>query len=224
VLLARYFPENGRGVYYGRQLEIALEREFFHWITKRALNELARERSVQLTAEKIGQFEAHFYWPLRHRYPRRQIKQSLTLINEFSQPNIARAIGHHGEVLADVSFARLGFRIWQRKVREVDGQKWITGHDLDRLVERDGVRYGVEIKNQLGYIDQTEFEIKLQILRRTADVHRTYDAQELHRHCLACWWLLPHFAEPALSFACCAIGAAGARRARASRSVDWRAT
>ena len=26
---------------------------------------------------------------------------------------------------------------------------------------RDGVRYGVEVKNQLGYIDQTEFQIKL---------------------------------------------------------------
>jgi hypothetical protein len=39
---------------------------------------------------------------------------------------------------------------------------WVeTNHNLDRLVERDGVRYGVEIKNQLGYIDQTEFEIKL---------------------------------------------------------------
>jgi hypothetical protein len=36
-----------------------------------------------------------------------------------------------------------------------------TNHDLDRLIERNGLRYGVEIKNQLGYIDQTEFQIKL---------------------------------------------------------------
>jgi hypothetical protein len=34
---------------------------------------------------------------------------------------------------------------------------------LDRLIERDGIRYGVEIKNQLGYIDQTEFGTKLQM-------------------------------------------------------------
>jgi hypothetical protein len=49
-------------------------------------------------------------------------------------------------------------------VREVDGRAWPDSkHDLDRLIERDGVRYGVEIKNQLGYIDQTEFGIKLRM-------------------------------------------------------------
>jgi predicted RecB family endonuclease len=62
----------------------------------------------------------------------------------------------------DAGFARIGFRIRQSKVREVDGRRWVeTDHDLDRLVERDGIRYGVEIKNQLGYIEQTEFKTKL---------------------------------------------------------------
>jgi len=50
----------------------------------------------------------------------------------------------------------------QHKVKEVDGRVWKkTNHDLDFLIVRDGVRYGVEVKNQLGYIDQTEFQIKL---------------------------------------------------------------
>jgi hypothetical protein len=49
-------------------------------------------------------------------------------------------------------------------VRVVDGRLWEdSNHDLDRLIERDGIRYGVEIKNQLAYIDQTEFEIKLRM-------------------------------------------------------------
>lgn len=52
----------------------------------------------------------------------------------------------------------------REKVQEVDGRHWEeTNHDLDRLVERDGEQYGVEIKNQLGYIDQTEFGIKLRM-------------------------------------------------------------
>jgi hypothetical protein len=33
------------------------------------------------------------------------------------------------------------------------------------LIERDGIQYGIEIKNQLGYIDQTEFETKLAMMR-----------------------------------------------------------
>jgi hypothetical protein len=103
-------------------------------------------------------------WPPRHRYPRRQIREILGLINEFSDPAFTRALGHHGETLADGGFARVGFRILQSKVREVDGKRWTeTNHDLDRLITRDGVRYGVEIKNTLGHIDQDEFAVKLQM-------------------------------------------------------------
>lgn len=162
VLLSKYFPEKGTGVYYGRQLEIWIERQFFHWITKKALNELVKEGRIGFIAEQAGHHKAHFYYPRRHRYPRRQIKQTLDLIAEFSEPTFTRALGHYGELLADSGFANIGFRILQRKVREVDGKRWEkTNHDLDRLVQRDGVRYGVEIKNQLGYIDQTEFQTKL---------------------------------------------------------------
>ena len=162
ALLAQYFPDDSRAVYYGRQLEVALEREFFHWITKRALNELAQEGSIKFIEESTEHHRAHFYWSLRHRYPRRQIKDTLSIIAEFSNPVFTRALGHQGEALADAGFARIGFRIRQTKVREVDGRAWPDSrHDLDRLVERDGIRYGVEIKNQLGYIDQTEFAIKL---------------------------------------------------------------
>jgi hypothetical protein len=164
ALFERYFPPDGRHVYYGRQLEVALESEFFHWITRYALNELAAEGRIGFTAEKTDTFEAHFYWPLRHRYPRRQIRQILGLINEFSDPDFTRALGHQGEALVDVGFARIGFRILQSKVREVDGKRWtVSNHDLDRLIARDGVQYGVEIKNQLGYIEQEEFGIKLRM-------------------------------------------------------------
>jgi len=165
-LMSEYFPEKGAGVYYGRQLEIWLERTFFHWITKKGLNELFKEGRIGFKSEKAGHLKAHFYYPRRHRYPRRQIKKTLSLIGKFSDPEFTRALGHHGELLVDQGFANIGFRIIQRKVREVDGKRWTeTNHDLDRLIIRDGDRYGVEIKNQLGYIDQTEFQIKLKMCR-----------------------------------------------------------
>jgi len=128
------------------------------------LNELVRERQIEFTEAKLARHVAHFYWPRRHRYARRQIRATLSLIGEFSDPVFTRALGQHGELLADAGFAHTGFRIRQRKVRAVGEKHWTkSNHDLDRVVERDGVLYGVEIKNQLGYIDQTEFQTKLEM-------------------------------------------------------------
>ncbi|HVA13421.1 MAG TPA: hypothetical protein VNF99_09245, partial [Stellaceae bacterium] len=142
-LLVRFFRDDGVDVYYGRQLEIALENDFFHWITKKALNELAGEGKVGFCVEERDEIVAHFYWPKRHRYPRRQIREIIGLIKEFADPSFTRALGKHGELLFDAGIARTGFRIVQTKVRSVDDRKWTnTNHDLDRLIERDGVRYG----------------------------------------------------------------------------------
>lgn len=161
VLMPTYFA-SGTNVYYARQLEIWEEKRFFHWITSRALRELAEERSVGFGIEESGTHKAHFFYPLRHRYPRRQIAQTLRLITEFSNPLFTRALGRHGEMLVESGLARTGFRILQQRVKQVDGRQWTeTNHDLDFLITRDGIRYGVEVKNQLGYIDQTEFQIKL---------------------------------------------------------------
>ncbi len=123
-----------------------MEKEFFHWITKRALNELVAARRIGFTPEQLEHHRAHFNG----------------LIGEFSNPDFTRAVGHHGELLIESAFARTGFRVRQQKVTAVDGKAWTeSGHDLDFLIERDGIRYGVEVKNQLGYIDQDELEIKL---------------------------------------------------------------
>jgi hypothetical protein len=151
---------------YGRQLEVRLERPFFHWVTSRALNELVQGGEISFSVEAMPLHRVHFYWPKRHRYARRQIGETLGLIAEFLRPEFTRAVGHYGEILADAGFARIGFRILQKKVRKVDGRQWLqSAHDLDRLIERDGVRYGVEIKNQLAYIDLEELETKLAMCR-----------------------------------------------------------
>lgn len=162
ILMDKFFQDGSEDVYYGRQLEVLLEDTFFHWITKKALNELAEERMITRSEEETGQFTAHFYAPRRYRYPRRKIAETVALITAFSHHEFGKALGHTGETLMDVAFATIGFRLRARNVKEVDGRRWTsTGHDLDRLVERDGIRYGVEIKNQLGYIDKDEFDAKL---------------------------------------------------------------
>jgi hypothetical protein len=164
AVMEQFFRDDTKQVYYGRQIEVALEREFFHWITNRALNELAGSQEIRFETDEIKNYAPHFYWPRRHRYPKRQMAEIGGLVTEFSEPGFTHALGQHGEMLSDIAFADIGFRILARKVRAVDGRLWTqSGHDLDRLIvrESDGVRYGVEIKNTLPYINQTEFQIKL---------------------------------------------------------------
>ncbi|MCA0302501.1 MAG: hypothetical protein LCH95_08840 [Proteobacteria bacterium] len=163
-LMTEFFPEDAQEVFYGRQLEVWLEKSYFHWITRKALVELREEKRIKFSKEATALHEAHFYWPRKHRYPRRQIQEIVKLIDEFSEPAFTRAVGHHAEMLFDASLAYTEFKVSAQNVRTWKGRSWSESqHNLDRVIERDGRAYGVEIKNQLGYIDQTEFELKLRM-------------------------------------------------------------
>ncbi len=50
--LVTLFEENPERVFFGRQIEVLLEKEFFHWITARALAELIAEGRIK--SEKVA--------------------------------------------------------------------------------------------------------------------------------------------------------------------------
>ena len=53
-----------------------------------------------------------------------------------------------------------------RAVTSFNGKTYsLTGHNLDRVFERDGIAYGAEIKNTLSYIDVREYRAKLGMCR-----------------------------------------------------------
>jgi hypothetical protein len=157
---------------YQIQIAVILEREFFHWITVRALREL--EAEGELIAEflplgmEIGLQEVRvkFYRKRSNRNWRREAERMLALIRGYAVGPLARGLGAHGEMMFDAGLGSAGFRVLARDVNGFDGHQWTdTDHNLDRIYERDGVRYGAEIKNTLGYIPRTEFQIKLRICR-----------------------------------------------------------
>lgn len=45
--LKKFFMENNRRVFYMKQLGVRFEKEFYHWISARALTELIAERYVK---------------------------------------------------------------------------------------------------------------------------------------------------------------------------------
>lgn len=168
VLLTSLFHENPEEVYYGRQIEVINEDRFFHWITTKALRELSDEGRIKsLRSPLDNETEVRFYWSKKNRYYRRKLNEIKKLIQEHAQAKFTRAVGDHGEMMFDAALPKEGFMPKATNVREYGGKEWTeTGHDLDRVFERDGIPYGTEIKNTMAYIPRSELQIKLRMCAR----------------------------------------------------------
>ncbi len=170
----RLFETHPEKVFYGRQVEVLLEdrhspwvvsQGHFHWITRKALNELVKEQllksDVQVTA---GNNKVRLYWAKKNRYAKRAAKRIVELVDDHTSPELGRALGQHTEVAFAVALALKGFQLRARGARQHRNQIWTeTEHDLDWILERDGIAWGVEIKNTWAYIPLEEMQLKVKL-------------------------------------------------------------
>lgn len=146
--------------YHRKQIEVLFERKYFHWVTDRAVNTLLEEGFLQEEKTAI----AHFVWRADIRYIKREIKKHEKIIQRYSDPIITKAIGDYAELLFSFLFRILNFEIIGQDTNEYKGIKWTkTEHNLDFILEKDGIAYGVEVKNTLPYMEKEEFKIKLEM-------------------------------------------------------------
>lgn len=164
--LQRLFDENRERVFYLKQLQVLFEKAFFHWVTAKAL--------YALVDDVIGTEVVHSHdgTPVRvlfrkgHRFRQRQIGRLLKIIGEMSKPEVAEACGEHADVLFFNALMQRKFIAAGEDVREYGGKTWEkTGHDLDFIIERDGVAYGCEVKNRWDYIEREELETKIEMCK-----------------------------------------------------------
>jgi len=122
--------------------------------------EVLRAEEVPL----LGATRVKFVFNRRHRYYKREIKKCVEVVRQYSTPDIAIACGRQAEVLFFNALVGRGFSAKGQNTNEFHGKKWTeTNHDLDFILERDGVVYGGEVKNTLSYIDEEELMIKLRM-------------------------------------------------------------
>ena len=158
------FAESPRRLFYSTQIETTLERDFFHWITGKALLELATAGEITRVQEVIQGNSLNFYAHPSHRYFRRQLTAMTRILDRVYNPEFAHAVGLHGELMFDAALGRYGFRAEARNANTWQGRTWTkSNHNLDRIVTRDQVAYGVEIKNTQGYISREELRTKLDL-------------------------------------------------------------
>jgi hypothetical protein len=161
--LAAYFDSHRSSVFFANQLAIIHERRFFHWVTYRAIKELLAVGEIRTELRKLTSgAEIKLLWHKSHRYYRRDATRVVALVDEYAGPNIGAAIGLHGEQMVLAGFARRQFVMRDHNSRQFGGMTWEqTQHNIDFIFERDGIAYGVEVKNMLSYMDQRELYTKI---------------------------------------------------------------
>ncbi|MBI4474175.1 MAG: hypothetical protein HY646_16005 [Acidobacteria bacterium] len=161
--ILEWFGAHPDEIFYGRQIEVILEKRYFHWITHKALKELTKEGAILSelrTTEKRNVIR--LYWSKRLRYSRRAAQRLAQEVDAHYDSDLSRAIGHHAENLFGFAAGRAGFKIVGQNVRSYGERTWLeTDHELDWIFERDGVAWGVEIKNTWAYIDRPEMYAKM---------------------------------------------------------------
>jgi hypothetical protein len=160
-----WFKQHPTEVFYGRQIEVILEKRYFHWVTHKPLRELTNEGAISSEVRKTQNGNPiRFYWWRGNRYPKRAVAKLLKEVEEHSRPDITRAIGGHAESVFGFAASRAGFNVIGPNVKSYRGKEWtISEHDFDWIFERDGIGWAVEIKNSWAYIDKTEMETKVWI-------------------------------------------------------------
>lgn len=74
------------------------------------------------------------------------------------------AIGLHAEQMILAGFARRQFVMQSHNTRTYGERTWTdTQQNLDFIFERDGVPYGIEVKNTLSYMDEKELDDKIRL-------------------------------------------------------------
>ncbi|MGH9842515.1 MAG: hypothetical protein ACREEM_27555 [Blastocatellia bacterium] len=167
-VLRQFFEQNREQVFYSRQIEVRFEDAYFHWITNRAIRDLEGEGQIRSETRRLSFGGAiKLYWHKGYRFYKRSAANLVGLVEQYSNSQVGEAIGLHGEQMVGMAFAREQFLMKGEATREYGGKIWSgTGHDLDFVFERDGIAYGIEVKNTLPYMDQVEFQVKIRMCQQ----------------------------------------------------------
>lgn len=150
-------------VFYKKQLEVIFEDKYPHDITGKAISELITNGFLRPEPRSYGDgMNTIFVWKRSLRYKSMEIRERLRLMEILSDDELNDGAGKHAEDLFGHMFEKNQFKIIGRNTNEYRRKKWRRSNkNLDFIIEKDGVSYGVEIRNRFDYMRQAEFEEKL---------------------------------------------------------------
>lgn len=167
-LIVERLEQEPKRVYFQRQLEVIHEKQFFHWVTDRAIRELEEEGKILVDFYPIpvgAHRDAVKMITLKsNRYYKREASRIGDLIAQYSNPRVTQDTGFWGQELFKVAYGRYGFRLVAEDVNEFQGKRWLESEkNIDFIAEKKGSYFGCEVKNTLGYVDKREWVEKLRM-------------------------------------------------------------
>jgi len=162
----RYHRPRKRTFYIG-QLQVLLEDRLFPWIVYNAAMQLIQQgylRRQILPTRYADKVTFLYHSKFTTDQMRTRFSNTAKLIDRYSRPDIANALGLHLEGLVKAELRAQGFNIIAIHANEYRGRKWTrTEHDLDIIAEHRSqrLRIGVEVKNTLSVPERDEVETKI---------------------------------------------------------------
>ena len=163
----------GLKVVTNRELQVRLEKEFFPWVVGRATTALLREKKLRSHGyrgrRRIGRGVPSRFFSLPNT-PYAEIEEIIRKKREVSalvnnQLTGEAPAGYHAEnIFLEALTGPLGFKLHGQNTSEFGGHR-VKGKsnkqppDLDFIIERDGVIYGVDVKNWIKYDTVSKNEI-----------------------------------------------------------------
>jgi hypothetical protein len=138
-----------------------------HDITGKAVNGLIKEGFLLSEHYSFGNnMHAIFIWRHNVRYVARDIKLKASIMEKFSADELNDGAGKYAESLFLHMVQKNQFNILDRDANMLGEARWtFSDKNLDFIIEKDGLRYGVEIKNTFDYMPQAEFEEKIKMCK-----------------------------------------------------------
>lgn len=159
----KLFTEGELQVAFDREIRYRLEAQFPHDITGEAIRKLKEDRKIKITnipgRRGTGDMPNIFYClpnsnynsliPLMHK----KLDLSIFITGTSS------AMGRHAELAWWRAFKRNNWNIYPtsesdlKGVNEYKGRKSTINNNIEYVAEKDGIEYGIEVKNGLNYPD-----------------------------------------------------------------------
>jgi len=159
-----------------RELKVRLEREYFPWVVGRVLGLLLREGKVVKRGypgrRRLGRGAPQFFYMLAgtaYSAVMKLIQKKREVTAYLNAQLTAESVaGFHAENLFEQGFEDAGFVIAGRDVSEYKGRRVraVEGKEpanVDFVVERNGIAYGVDVKNWLYYEVETRDVVKKKV-------------------------------------------------------------